>query len=202
MKQPIVFALFAMAAVGQTTTTTTATGASTVTPTTTVAFPSLVLPAGIAAFGEFNQLGDPRWTAGFAALYPIVGSAGVYGSTTADVLPKLATDPTTGRHFYAISSSARQGFHKSVVTTGRLTALIGADVGPSFSESTSSLISGKSAITVSFSGSFIATGVYQLSSAFSAIVPVRMLYVSGIGWNPILEAGIVINLKNLPKAKQ
>jgi hypothetical protein len=29
-----------------------------------------------------------------------------------------------------------------------------------------------------------------------------MLYVTGIGWNPIAEAGIVINLKNLPKGKQ
>ena len=204
MKKLIVFALFAMAAFGQTTTTTTptTTAVPAVTPTATVAFPSLILPAGIAAFGEFNQLGTPKWSGGFAAIYPIVGSAGVYGSTTADVLPKLATDPATGRKFYALSSSARQGFHKSVVTTGRFTALIGGDVGPSFLQSTGSLIAGKSAITVSFSGSFTATGIYQLSSAFSAIVPVRMLYVSGIGWNPVLEAGIVINLKNLPKAKQ
>jgi len=28
-----------------------------------------------------------------------------------------------------------------------------------------------------------------------------MLYVTGIGWNPIAEAGVLINLKNLPKAK-
>jgi hypothetical protein len=201
MMKPIVLALAAMAAFGQTTTTPTTSVTPAVTPTASVAFPSLVLPTGIAVFTEFNQLGSPRWTAGFAALYPIVGSAGVYGSTTADVLPKLAVDPATGRKFYAISSSARQGFHKSVVATGRFTALIGGDVGPSFSQSTSSVIDGKSAITVSFSGSFTATGVYQLNSTFSAIVPVRMLYVSGIGWNPVLEAGIVINLKNLPKAK-
>jgi hypothetical protein len=202
MKRPIVFALAAMAAFGQTTTTPTTPAVPSVTPIATVTFPSLVLPAGIAVFGEFNQLGNPRWTAGFSALYPIAGSAGVYGSTTADVLPKLATDPATGRKFYAISSAARQGFHKSVIATGRFTALIGGDVGPSFSQSTSSVIAGKSAITVSFSGSFTATGVYQFSSAFSAIVPVRMLYVSGIGWNPVLEAGVVINLKKLPKAKQ
>jgi hypothetical protein len=198
MKKLIVFALFAMAAFGQTTATP---AAPAVTPTPIVTFPSLILPAGIAALGEFNQLGNPRWTAGFSALYPIVGSVGVYGSTTADVLPKLAVDPARGRKFYALSAAARQGLHKDVVTTGRFTALIGGDVGPSFSQSTGSPIAGKSAITVSFSGSFTATGVYQLSSAFSAIVPVRMLYVSGIGWNPVLEAGIVINLKNLPKAK-
>ena len=203
MKKLIVFALFAVAAFGQTTTTTIpTTTTATVISAPTVAFPSLILPTGIAALGAFNQLGNPRWTAGFSALYPIVGSAGVYGSTTADVLPKLAVDPATGRKFYALSAAARQGFHKSVVTTGRFTALIGGDVGPSFSQSTSSLIAGKSAITVSFSGSFTATGIYQLSPVFSAVVPVRMLYVSGIGWNPVLEAGIVINLKNLPKANQ
>src|ERR1039458_2236588 len=113
-----------MAAFGQTTTTTTptTTAVPTVTPTPTVTFPNLILPAGIAAFGEFNQLGNPRWTAGFSALYPVVGSAGVYGSTTADVLPKLATDPRSEEHTFELSAAARQGFHKSVVTTGRFTA--------------------------------------------------------------------------------
>jgi hypothetical protein len=47
----------------------------------------------------------------------------------------------------------------------------------------------------------VATSVFQISPVFSFIVPVRMLYISGIGWNPIAEAGIMINLKNLPKAK-
>jgi hypothetical protein len=41
-----------------------------------------------------------------------------------------------------------------------------------------------------------------MTPAFSLIVPVRMLYISGVGWNPIAEAGVVINLKNLPKAKK
>jgi hypothetical protein len=198
MKKLIVCALFAMAAFGQTTNTPAATPAATV----NIGFPASVLPAGIAAFAEFNQLGNPRWTGGISLLYPIAGSVGIYGSTTADVSPKLSTDPATGRHFYAIQSSARQGAHKSLFATGRFTVLVGADVGPSFSQNTSSLITtGKSAITVSFSSSFIATGVVQLNPAFSLVVPLRMLYISGIGWNPVLEAGVVINLKNLPKAK-
>jgi hypothetical protein len=180
----------------------TAPGSTPVASAPAVTFPSAILPTGIAVFGEFNQLGNPRWTAGFSAIYPVAGSAGVYGTTTADVLPKLATDPTTGKHFYAISASARQGIHKSVLATGNLTLLLGGDVGPSFSQSTDSILTGKGAVTVSFSTSITATAVYQLTPAFSAIVPVRMLYVSGIGWNPVLEAGIVINLKNLPKAKQ
>jgi hypothetical protein len=72
---------------------------------------------------------------------------------------------------------------------------VGGDVGPSFSQSQ------PSGINVNFSSSFVATAIYQITPAFSIMVPVRMLYITGIGWNPIAEAGIVINLKNLPKAK-
>src|ERR1035441_836112 len=97
MKHSIVSALFAVAAFGQTT-------------TTPVNFPTVPLPAAVSAFGEFNQLGNPRFTMGISAIYPVVGSAGVYGTTTADILPKLAADPATGKKFYAISSSVRQGF--------------------------------------------------------------------------------------------
>jgi hypothetical protein len=95
MKKLIVFALFATAAFGQTTTTPATTPAATV----NIGFPAAVLPAGIAAFAEFNQLGNPRWTGGISLLYPIAGSVGVYGSTTADVSPKLATDPPPAATF-------------------------------------------------------------------------------------------------------
>jgi hypothetical protein len=165
------------------------------TATPPVTFPAIPLPAAVSAFGEFNQLGSPRFTMGVSAIYPVVGSAGVYGTTTADILPRLAVDPTSDRKFYAISSSLRQGFHKDIVDTGQLSFLLGGDVGPSFSQAATS------GIDINFSSSFVATAIYQLSPIFSFIVPVRMLYIGGIGWNPIAEAGIVINLKNLPKAK-
>jgi hypothetical protein len=182
MKNAIICALFAATAFGQT-------------ATTPVNFPAIPLPVAVSAFGEFNQLGDPRFTMGISAMYPVVGSIGIYGTTTADILPKKAVDPTTKRSFYAISASIRQGFHKDIVDTGRLSFLLGGDVGPSFSQSQ------PSGISINFSSSFVATALYQITPAFSFIAPVRMLYVSGIGWNPIAEAGIVINLKNLPKAK-
>ena len=183
MKNVIVSALFAVAAFGQT-------------ATTPVNFPAIPLPVAMSVFGEFNQLGNPRFTMGVSAIYPVVGPAGIYGTTTADILPKLATDPTTGKKFYAISSSLRQGFHKDIVDAGRASFLVGGDVGPSFSDSQ------PSGISVKFSSSLVVTAIYQVTPAFSFIVPVRMLYVSGIGWNPIAEAGVVINLKNLSKAKQ
>ena len=182
MKNALFCALFAVTAFGQTS-------------TAPVNFPAIPLPVAVSAFGEFNQLGDPRFTMGVAAIYPVVGSLGIYGTTTADILPKKAVDPTTKRSFYAVSASIRQGFHKDILDTGRFSFLIGGDVGPSFSQSQ------PSGISINFSSSFVATGLYQITPAFSFIVPLRMLYVSGIGWNPIAEAGIVINLKNLPKAK-
>jgi len=182
MKKLIVPALFAVSAFGQT-------------ATTPVNFPAIPLPVAVSAFGEFNQLGNPRFTMGIAAIYPVVGSAGVYGTTTADILPKLATDPATGKKFYAISSSLRQGFHKDLLDAGKMSFLLGGDVGPSFSQSQTA------GFNINFSSSFVATGIYQVTPVFSFIVPVRMLYIAGVGWNPIAEAGVLINLKNLPKAK-
>ena len=159
------------------------------------AFPVVPLPTAIAAFGAFNQLGSPRFTMGVSALYPIVGSVGVYGSTTADVFPKAAVDPTTKKSFYAISASIRQGVHKDILDTGRFSFLLGGDVGPGFSQQQ------PTGISIDLSTSFVATALYQINPTFSLIVPVRMLYVSGAGWNPVAELGIVVNLKNLPKAK-
>jgi len=189
MKNFIVSALFAAAAAwGQTATTPAQ-------PT----FSTAVLPTGFAVFGEFNQLGTTsKWSGGLSAMYPVSTSVGLYMTTTGDFLPQKAVDPVTRKTFYAISGSARQGVHKTIVSTGEFVFLAGADVGPTFAQPNG--VSGS--INVSFSSSFIATGYYQISKVFGFIVPVRMLYVSGIGWNPIAEVGIVINLKNLPKAKQ
>ena len=164
--------------------------------TSTPTFPAIPLPTAIAAFGAFNQLGTPRFTMGVSALYPVVGSIGVYGSTTADVFPVAAIDPTTNKSFYAISASIRQGVHKDILDTGRFSFLLGGDVGPGFSQGQ------PSGIALSFSSSFVATALYQINPTFILIAPVRMLYVSSAGWNPVVELGIVVNLKNLPKAKQ
>jgi hypothetical protein len=192
MKFTIAILAFALAAFGQTT--------PPPAPATTVTI-SVPLPAGILAFGSFNQLGTPRFTGGFAAIYPVIGSIGIYGTTTTDILPRKTFDPATGRNYYAISTSVRQGFHKSLISTGAFTFLLGADVGPSFSESTAAAITGKTTIAVSLSTSATATAIYQISPLFSFAVPVRMLYESGIGWNPVVEAGFIINLQKLPPKK-
>jgi len=158
-------------------------------------FPAIPLPVAVAGFASYNQLGEPRITGGVSAIYPIVGSIGMYGSTTAEILPKKAIDPTTKRQFYAVASSIRQGLHKDVFDTGRFSFLVGGDVGPGFSQAQ------PTGINVSLSASFIATPIYQISPAVSFILPVRMLYITGIGWNPVVEAGVAVNLKNLPGKK-
>ena len=163
--------------------------------TPAVTFPATPLPVAIAGFASYNQLGSPQFTGGVSAIYPVSGQLGVYGTTTADVYPKKAIDPTTGRSFYAVSSSVRQGFHKDLLDTGRFSFLLGGDVGPGFSQAQ------PTGIAVSLSGSFVATTLYQINPTFSFILPVRMLYISGIGFNPVVEAGFVVNLKNLPGKK-
>ena len=187
----VLLLLFALCAFGQTT------------PAVNVNFPSTVLPVGLAVFGEYNQLATPtKFSGGLVAIYPVSGSLGIYGTTITSFLPVKATDPTTGKLFYAVSTSVRQGFHKSLIQTGALTFLVGADVGPSITQSATPLVTGGTAsYSVSFSTSATGTFVYQLSRMFSLMVPIRMLYVTGIGWNPVAEAGVIINLKNLPKAK-
>lgn len=155
--------------------------------------PNPTLPIAVAGFATFNQLSTPRWTGGFSAIYPVVGSWGVYGTTTTDIAPKKAMDPGTGREFYALSASVRQGVHRSVLSSGRLTFLLGGDLGPGFSQGQ------PSGISVSVDGSFVVTALYRLSNAFSVIAPVRMLYVSNIGWNPVAEIGVCVRLGALPK---
>lgn len=167
-----------------------------------VNFPSAVLPTGLGVFAEYNQLGAPnKWLGGIVAIYPLISSVDVYGTTVTSFLPVKAVDPGTGKSFYAISTSIRQGFHKSLLRTGRFNFLAGADVGPSIAQSTAPLVTGGgSSYAVSFSTSVTATAVFQVTPAFSFFMPIRMLYVSGVGWNPVVEAGFVLNLKKLPKS--
>jgi hypothetical protein len=161
---------------------------------TTPTFPSFPLPAAVSAVGSFNQLGNPKWSVGLSALYPVVGQQGVYGSTTADVYTKkMAT--ATGQTYWGLSAGMRQGMHKSLLTTGRFTFLLGGDIGPSFSSAQ------PSGVNINFSSSFVFTTVVQITPVVSFVAPERMLYVGGAntGWNPVLQAGFALNLSALAK---
>lgn len=188
MKFTLLF-LCCLLAWGQTAPTTITTPAPT--------FSTGVVPTGIGVFGEFNQLGtQSKWSGGAMGIYPVSTSAGVYLTTVADFLPQKAIDPTTKKPFYAISAAIREGAHKTLIQSGKFAFLAGGDIGPSFANPSGTT----GAISVSISTSFTLTGTYQFSSLFSLIVPLRMLYISGIGWNPVGEFGFVLNTKNLPKA--
>ncbi|MGA3015946.1 MAG: hypothetical protein ABSF62_02420 [Bryobacteraceae bacterium] len=157
--------------------------------------PSITLPTAISVTGEFNQLSTPQWAMGLSALYTTTaqGSIGMYNTSTADVIPIRATDPATGKQFWALSAQFRQGVHEKILATGKFRFLLGGDIGPGFSSTASG-------ISVSATGSFVATGLYRVNNWLSVVVPVRMLYVSGIGWNPVVQAGLSFNLGKLPKA--
>jgi hypothetical protein len=163
-----------------------------------VNFPTVPLPIAVAAFGQFNQLGSPAFTGGFAALYPVSGSVGIYGATVTTFLPTKATDPTTGKTFYAVGTSVDQEFHKSLFQLGNATFLVGAGVGPTISQSSTALVTGGNATyVVSFTTEVIATVLYQITPAFSVIAPVKATYISPIGWNVQPGIGVAINLKQL-----
>ena len=142
--------------------------------------PGTIIGAGAA----FNQIGTPRTNLWATAIYPVASSAGVYTSTTTDIIPLSKIDTATGRSYYAFTTSVRQGIHKVVVTTGKLTVLIGGDVGAGFSQAA------PSGVNVSLAGSFTATAVYLFKPKWGIVVPIRGMYTNG-AWNLIPQAGIV-----------
>ena len=167
--------------------------AQTPTPVPTTVTP----PTAISVVGEFNQLASPRFAVGLSALYTTSAQSGIgmFNTSTADVVPVKAVNPANGKSFYAISASFRQGVHERVLATGPFVFLLGADVGPGFSSEPAG------GITVSATGSFVATTVYKVNNFMSVVVPIRMLYVQNVGWNPVIQVGVSFNLKNLPAAK-
>jgi hypothetical protein len=162
---------------------------------TTTSSTPVALPTAVSVVGEFNQLGTPQWAIGLSALYTTNAQSGIgmYNTSTADVVPIKATDPATGKQFWAVSAQFRQGVHEKLLSTGKFVFLLGGDIGPGFSTSTSG-------IAVSATGSFVATCLYRVNSWMNVVVPIRMLYVSNVGWNPVVQAGVSFNLSKLPPA--
>jgi hypothetical protein len=148
------------------------------------------LPAYIMAGLSYNQYtGGSGFVSG---IVPESNRAGVYGSATADIVPVKVFDPVTKRYGYALSASARGGQHKVVYNDGRNMLLLGGDLGASFSQSDLS-----AGLSIGIAGSFTATYIRQLGPHFGIGMPLRMLWMSGVGpggrgvWNPVGEIGIV-----------
>ena len=186
-------------------------------PTTAVA--DITLPTYIMAGASCNQFqGCAGFVSGIVPETSKVG--GLYGSVTADINAAKITDPTTGKTGYGISPSFRFGQHKVVyndtktVTTsaGVVTSqkgnmlLVGGDFGASFTQTqtttttplgTTTSTSGTSGLNIGLAGSFTVTYIRQLSQHWAIAIPVRMLWMAGVGpngtgvWNPVVEAGVV-----------
>jgi hypothetical protein len=141
-------------------------------------------PTYIGAGAAFNQIGTPRVTIWATAIYPIVSRVGLYSSTTTDIIPVLRTDAATSREYYGFSTSVRQGIHKTVLSSGKFHALVGADAGVEFSQYA------PTGVAVAVAGSITGTAVYQLSQKWAVVVPIRALWQNG-AWNLVPEVGIV-----------
>lgn len=148
------------------------------------------LPTYIMGGFSYNQY---TGAAGFTSVVlPESNKAGLYGSATADLVPAKFTDPKTGKTGYLISGSMRAGQHKVVYNDGQNMLLIGGDAGASFANTGT-----PAAVTIGLAGSFTVTYVRQINSHLAVGVPVRMLYMSGVGpggsgaFNPVVECGII-----------
>lgn len=142
---------------------------------------AIQLPTYCAIGGAYNQLaGGNLWA---SAIVPVSNTLGLYESTTADLFPVKTV--ANGRTAYVFQSSIREGVHKVVHDDGKNMLLIGADGGYAFSQA-SAAAAGASGI----SASMTLTYVRHLSKSWAVMVPIRALYMSGLGgWNPIVEIG-------------
>jgi hypothetical protein len=179
----------------QTATTPAAPAAPVVAPTTTAS--PITLPAYFAVGGEFNQLANPKGAIFVDMVYTTSGqnSIGMVNDTGIDIVPTKKTDPTTGKSFYAITSEVNQCVDEKIIATGKFRLYAGVCGGPGFSSTAAG------GINISATGSFKAVATYRLNSFMSVVFPVRMNYITGIGWNPIIEGGISFDLKKLPAPK-
>lgn len=137
----------------------------------------LKLPTYIAGGGAFNQLaGVNLWASG---IIPVSNTMGLYESTTTDLFPVKTT--ANGRTVYIFQASIRQGIHKVIHDDGKNMALIGADGGYSFAQSSTS----------GASASITMTYVRHIGKNWAVMVPIRALYMPGLGgWSPIAEVGL------------
>jgi hypothetical protein len=149
------------------------------------------IPAGVAGFVEYNQLGSPKVVGGVSALYPVSGDWRLYMTTTALLSPQKKLDPTTGKQFYAVTTAIRQGLHRDIVDVGRWSFLFGGDLGPALGSTSTA------GLALNFSSSVVLTPVYQVNPAISVIMPIRGVYINSVGWNPEIDFGVQINLNYL-----
>jgi hypothetical protein len=186
--------------------------------TPTISVTNITLPTYIAVGMSYNQFtGAAAFVSG---LIPETSKAGgLYGSVTADINAAKVIDPATGKSGYGVSPSFRFGQHKVVYngTTTTTTAggtviaqsgnmlLIGGDFGASWNQvqttTTSPLgvvtTSGAPGLSIGLAGSFTLTYVRQFTPHLAMAVPIRMLWMSGVGpgatgvWNPVGEIALV-----------
>ena len=164
---------------------------------TAAAATAVTMPAYFAVGGEFNQLATPKGAVFADMVYTTSAQNGIgmVNDTGLDIVTVKKTDPATGKSFYAITSEVNQCLDEKLIASGKFRLFAGVCGGPGFSSTATG------GISVSATGSFKVVTMYRLNSFLNLLVPVRMNYITGVGWNPIVEGGISFDLKKLPEAK-
>ena len=155
-------------------------------PVSNVALPTYIM-AGVS-WNQFNG------AAGFvSAIMPESNSVGLYGSVTTDITAVKIVDPVTGKTGYGLSPSVRAGQHKVVLNANKNMVTVGGDFGASFAQTGGA----GAGLTIGLAGSFTVTYIRQLADHWAVGVPLRMLWLSGVGpngtgvWNPVVEVGVI-----------
>jgi hypothetical protein len=176
--------------------------AQTVPPVTTLT----ALPTSVFGGVSFNQLGTPKEAGELGAIYaPSAQSAiGMYDSTTVDLVPVHLVDAATGRKYWSIEGTVRQGIHEKLFATGRWFFMAGGDVGPGLATSASG-----QGLALSLSGSLDVIPIYRVSNAISLALPIRLEYLDAANqvagssrWNPVVQFNVVFHLGALPAPKK
>jgi hypothetical protein len=163
------------------------------TPTTPT---PVALPAFFSVYGSYNQLGTPAFALTLDGIYTTNAQNGIgmVNDTTVDLTPTSVVDTATKKTFVTLSAQLNQCLMEKIVATGKFRLYGGACGGPNFASTTSG-------IGLSMSGSFKGVAQYRLNTWLSFVAAVRANYISGEGWNPIMQAGLSFDLKKLPAAK-
>src|ERR1035441_4626168 len=115
------------------------------------------LPTYVAAGAAFNQIASHHGNLFTTAGYPVSSSAGVYTSTTADVIPVVLPNPTGKGTYLSFQVTMRQGVHKVIYAKGKLALLLGGDAGAAFSQAS------PSGTNVNIAASGTGTVIYQIN---------------------------------------
>lgn len=157
---------------------------------------SAAMPTYLGGGIQLDQFSDTRFKPLIFGATPISKQKGVYGATVADILP-VKTTTSAGTTAYLFAMTLRGGVYKTIHTASRYQILIGADGGASFTPAPQS--QSQTSLSINLATSITPVFVYQISEQFGLLVPIKAVWVAGLGgWNIVPCIGMVWKPKARP----